>query len=117
MHYVYLLRQAPYHSSLAREALDMVLATAAFDQQVSLLFINDGVFQLQNQQQAERLQQKNIGKTLQALSLYDVNAIFYCEASLTTRGLKATSLFSAAKALNHQQSLALIASADKVISL
>ena len=117
MHYLYLLRQPPYQSSLAREALDMVLATAAFDQQVSLLFINDGVFQLQNTQQAERLEQKNISKTLQALALYEVESVYYCQASVAQRGLDITALYSAAKALKLEACQALMSKADKVISL
>lgn len=117
MQQLFILRQAPYQSSLAREALDMVLATAAFDQKVQLLFLADGVFQLQHQQQAERLQQKNIEKTLQAFSLYDIDDIFYCQRSAQQRGLEDSALFSHAVAMDNDQCQQLIAAADKIISL
>ena len=117
MKYLYLLRQAPYNSSLAREALDMVLATAAFDQQVQLLFMHEGVLQLQNKQNTEHLQQKNIEKTLQAFALYDIEDIYYCSASLAQRGLNADAIYDKAKACDAQACQALIEQADKVISL
>ncbi len=43
---LFISRHAPYGSSLARDALDAVLASSAYDQQLSLLFMDDGVFQL-----------------------------------------------------------------------
>ncbi|NRB41060.1 MAG: sulfurtransferase complex subunit TusC [Pseudomonadales bacterium] len=117
MKYLYLLRQAPYQSSLAREALDMVLATAAFDQHVQLLFINDGVFQLQKGQQADLLQQKNIEKTLQAFALYDINDVYCCSHSLQLRGLTTDNIDASAQVIDQAQCQALIQQADKVISL
>ena len=117
MKYLYLLRQSPYQGSLAREALDMVLATAAFDQEVQILFINDGVFQLCTGQQADKLEQKNIEKTLQAFGLYDINDIFYCQPSAQQRGLDSRALYSAARPIDAQQSQLLLQQADKVISL
>ena len=41
------IRQPPYGSSLGRSGLDTALATAAFDQPVDLLFLGDGVLNLQ----------------------------------------------------------------------
>ena len=117
MKYLYLLRQSPYSSSLAREALDMVLATAAFDQQVQLLFMHEGVLQLQNKQNAQLLQQKNIEKTLQAFALYDIEEVYYCSASLAQRGLHSGLIHNHAKGIDTQACRALIAQADKVISL
>ena len=117
MKYLYLLRQAPYQNSLSREALDMVLATAAFDQQVQLLFMHDGVYQLQKNQQAELLQQKNIEKTLHAFALYDIDEIYYAKACRDKRGLQSTQLFENATALSCEDCQALINNADKVMSL
>lgn len=117
MKYLYLLRQAPYQSALAREALDMVLATAAFDQHVQLLFIHDGVFQLQDNQQANLLAHKNIEKTLQAFALYDIEDIYYCTSSIEQRGLDPQHIYQAAQAIDLAACQALIQQADKVISL
>ena len=48
-------RKPPYGNSLAREAIDIALATAAFDQALTLLFSEDGVFQLLDQQNSQAI--------------------------------------------------------------
>ena len=53
-------RHAPYSGNLAREALDTVLAAAVFDQAIGLLFMDDGVYQLLQEQQNITLDKKNI---------------------------------------------------------
>ena len=87
-----LLRQAPYGKHLAYEALDVVLAYAAFDQNISLFFIGDGVFQLLKGQNSQAIEQKSLEKKLNALSLYDVNKRYVCQQSLEKRGLSADDL-------------------------
>ena len=44
--FLYVNRRAPHGTVYAHEALEVVLIGAAFDQDVSLAFIDDGVFQL-----------------------------------------------------------------------
>ena len=44
--FLYINRRAPHGSIYAHEALEVVLIGAAFDQDVSLAFIDDGVYQL-----------------------------------------------------------------------
>lgn len=80
-------RQAPYGNQRAREALDVALVAATYDQDVSLLFMDDGVFQLLKQQQPDAIAQKNLAANLSALPLYGVDKIYvHCE-SLTQRGI------------------------------
>ena len=87
-------RRAPYGSGLAKAGLDVVLATAVFDLPVSVLFSGEGVLQLLPQD-AEKIGEKNIEKTLDAFPLYDINKLFVDSTSLTERGL-------AVDALRHQ---------------
>ena len=42
-------RKAPYGTIYALESLEVVLIAAAFDQDISLVFADDGVYQLTNQ--------------------------------------------------------------------
>lgn len=81
------LRHSPYSSQIAREALDAALTAAAFEVPISLLFINDGVYQLLHEQRPEQLPAKNISKTLPALALYDIDRVYAAQACLETRGL------------------------------
>ena len=117
MRYLFLLRQTPYGSTLAREALDMALATAAFDQQVQLLFINDGVYQLINEQNSVTKKRKNISKTLAALELYDINEVYADASSIKERGININELFAPLKAIDKSAINTLIQQADIVINL
>lgn len=84
---LFVMRHAPYGNSLAREGLDALLACAAFEQKVSVLFLNDGVFQLLKNQQSDAIEQKSLEKSLTALPLYDVNELFADQQSLIERQL------------------------------
>ncbi len=52
--FLYLNRKAPYGSIYALESLEVVLIGAAFDQDVCLAFVDDGVFQLTNRSKYQR---------------------------------------------------------------
>lgn len=70
------LRHSPYGSSLAKAALDVTLATAAFEQAVDLLFLGDGVLQLLPDQDSRPLGIRNVGRQLASLPLYDINCVY-----------------------------------------
>lgn len=79
------LRQAPYGGQAARESLDAILTAAAFEQPLSLLFIDDGVYQLLADQQPQQIEAKNLAATLPVLPMYDVEHIYADEHSLQQR--------------------------------
>lgn len=85
-------RQAPYGKSTAREAIDMALAAAVYDQHIEVLFMDDGVFQLLKHQQSQQVDQKNISAVLSALSLYDIENIYVHQESLKARAINADDL-------------------------
>jgi tRNA 2-thiouridine synthesizing protein C len=70
------IRHSPYGSSLARASLDVALATAAFDQALSLLFVGDGVLQLLPDQDCEARGIKNVGRLLASLPLYGIEQVY-----------------------------------------
>ena len=85
--FVYINRKAPYGTIYALESLEVVLIAAAFEQNVKLVFMDDGVFQLTKGQDPEGIGMKNFSKTYAALGDYDVNQIYIDENSLSERGL------------------------------
>ena len=85
--FVYMNRKAPYGSVYALESLEVVLIGAAFEQDVKLVFVDDGVYQLTTGQTTDGIGMKNFSKTYSALGDYDVNQIYIDEQSLTERGL------------------------------
>lgn len=85
--FMYVNRKAPYGTIYAWEALEVVLIGAAFEQEVSLAFIDDGVFQLTKGQDTAAADMKNFSPTYSALGDYDVNKIYVEKESLEERGL------------------------------
>ena len=110
-------RHAPYGSSVAREALDAVLATAVYDQDLSLLFMDDGVFQLVKHQDANEIGQKSLSANLSALPLYGVENIYVHWESLDARGLNLADLvLDDIKLLNNQDISSLLQKQDHILS-
>lgn len=85
--FMYVNRKAPYGTIYALESLEVVLIGAAFDQDVSLAFMDDGVFQLAKGQNTDGVGMKNFSPTYNALGDYDVNKIYVEKESLDARGL------------------------------
>ncbi len=85
--FMYLNRRAPYGTIYAWESLEVVLIGAAFDQDVSLAFLDDGVYQLVKGQDTKEVEMKNFSPTYSALGDYDVTKIYVEKESLEERGL------------------------------
>lgn len=82
---LFISRHAPYGSSLAKDAIDAMLAASAYGQDLSLLFMDDGVFQLLAKQESSDIQQKNFASMLSALSFYDLDKIYVHSESMESR--------------------------------
>ena len=90
--FLYMNRKAPYGTVYALEALEVVLIAAAFDQDVSIVFADDGVYQLTKGQDTADVGMKNFSPTYAALGDYDVKKIYVERESLEERGLSADDL-------------------------
>jgi tRNA 2-thiouridine synthesizing protein C len=85
--FLYVNRKAPYGTIYALESLEVVLIGAAFDQDVSLAFVDDGVFQIAKGQKTNEIGMKNFSPTYSALGDYEVTKIYVEKESLEERGL------------------------------
>jgi tRNA 2-thiouridine synthesizing protein C len=85
--FLYVNRKAPYGTIYALESLEVVLIGAAFDQDVSLAFLDDGVFQLTKGQDTVGIGIKNFSPTFRALGDYEVTKLYVEQESLDERGL------------------------------
>jgi tRNA 2-thiouridine synthesizing protein C len=84
---MYVNRKAPYGTIYAWEALEVVLIGAAFEQDVSLAFMDDGVYQLTKGQDTSDIGMKNFSPTYSALGDYEITKIYVEKESLEERGL------------------------------
>jgi tRNA 2-thiouridine synthesizing protein C len=85
--FLFINRKAPYGTIYAWESLEVVLIGAAFEQDVSLAFMDDGVYELVKGQDTAAIGMKNFSPTYSALGDYEVTRIYVEKESLEERGL------------------------------
>ncbi len=85
--FMYVNRKAPYGTIYAWESLEVILIGAAFEQDVYLAFIDDGIYQIIKGQDTTELGIKNFSPTYSALGDFEVSKIFVEKESLEARGL------------------------------
>jgi tRNA 2-thiouridine synthesizing protein C len=85
--FMFMNRKAPYGSIYALESLEVVLISAAFEQDVSLVFVDDGVYELTKGQKTDGIGMKNFSPTYTALGDYEIKKIYVDKDSLDARGL------------------------------
>ena len=114
--FMYVNRRAPYGTIYALECLEVVLVAAAYDQDVSVVFLDDGVCQLKKNQDTTGIGMKNFSKTYGALDDYDVKKIYVEKESLDARGLTVDDLVIPVEVLATDDLRDIMAQQDVVIS-
>ncbi len=114
--YLFVLRKPAHSGAYVQEMLDIILTTAAFDQKVSILLLDDGVFQLKNGQNIESVGMKDTAAIFKALEIYDVTDIYTEIESLHERGLKPDDLCLPVQVFYRKDIAGLIKQFDVVFS-
>ena len=114
--FLYVNRRAPHGTVYAHEALEVVLIGAAFDQDVSLAFIDDGVFQLKKNQDTSEIYTKNFSKIYSALEMYDVEKLYVERESLQSRGLTEDDLSVDVKVIDSSEMKILMSDSEVVLN-
>lgn len=89
---LFVFSHSPYQSAITKDGFDALFAAASFEQTLSVLFIDEGVWTLQKNQDAKAIFRKNFEKQIQAFELYDIEDIFVDSQSLTARGIECGNL-------------------------
>jgi len=79
--------KAPYSNIAGKDALDIALIFASFEQAPALFFQGDGVWQLKANQDGLLISVKDYLKTFAAFEFYDIEDIYVCQESLYARSL------------------------------
>jgi len=87
-----ILTKAPFDGVYARESQDLILALAAVDYQLSLIFCDDAVYQLIAGHDSQLLQLKDLRPRQKLFALYDIDRLYVCAQSLRQRGIAAECL-------------------------
>ncbi len=114
--FMFLNRKAPHGTVYALEGLEVVLITAAFDQDVSLVFTDDGVYQLLKGIDTKGIEVKDFSRTYRALDGYDIEKLYVDQLSLDARGLTEDDLIVDVTVLSDDEMKNLMDEQDVVIS-
>lgn len=114
--FLYVNRKAPYGTIYALESLEVVLIAAAFDQDVSLAFLDDGVYQIVKGQNTKNVDVKNFSPTYRALEGYDIEKLYVDKESMEVRGLTEADFIVDVKVLSRPEMADLMASSDVVMT-
>ena len=114
--FMFVNRKAPYGTIYALEGLEVVLISAAFEQDVSMAFIDDGVYELKKGQDTKALGQKNFSPTYRALEGYDIEKLYVERESMEARGLTEDDLLVDVVVLDRAEMAAKMDEQDVLIS-
>jgi len=112
---MYVFSTAPYSNSAGQEALDAAMIGAAFEQDISVVFVHDGVFQIKRDQQAIGLS-KQYTKAFAALEDFGIERIYVDDLSLQARGLIVEDLMIEVESLDADALRMLIRQQDRVFT-
>ncbi len=112
--FMFVNRRAPHGSIYPHETLETVLITAAFDQDVSVVFLDDGVYQIKKDQDTKGIGIKNFTRAFRALDDYDVEKLYVEQESLEARGLTAEDLLVPVEVVSTERLSEIMAEQDVV---
>lgn len=111
------MSRAPHGTSYVQEMIDVMLTAAAFDQEVTVLFLDDGVFQLKKGQNPTIAGFKDIALMLQALTIYDIDDYYAEDESIKERAMGPEDLQLPVKFVPRNQIESFMATHDMVYNI
>ncbi|MFT4924881.1 MAG: tRNA 2-thiouridine synthesizing protein C [Phenylobacterium sp.] len=110
-------RQSTFNHPTPRESLDLALIFGAFEQQVTVIFIDDGVYQLLANQNPELIDTKDFLSTMKTFELYDIEHIVASRDDMTCRGIADKPLSMDVALLANSQIAQLLNTFDHVLNM
>ena len=112
---MHVLRHAPHGTIYTYEGLEMILIMAAYEQDLSVVFIGDGVYALKKGQDTSGIGIKGFSRTFMALDGYDVEKLYVDRLSLEERGLTEEDLVVDVEVLDAEETGRLMQEQDVII--
>ena len=109
------MSKSPSNGLTSGEQLETAMVAATFEQEVSILFVGDGIFNLLPAKETKEVKGYNIEKILLALPTFEVNDLFVCERSLENRQIGISTLPKNAKVITFEDQKRLIKTTDVVL--
>ncbi|GAB3107339.1 hypothetical protein G8770_06905 [Aestuariicella hydrocarbonica] len=109
MKILFIIKRPPSDRLFTRDSIDAILTCSVFDQQIALLFMEDGVLQLTPEADNQELKEQ-----LGLLAMYGVQEVYALRESLVSRQLDQSHFILPTQCIDHRQAGQLIASHDTV---
>ncbi|MCH2190974.1 MAG: sulfurtransferase complex subunit TusC [Gammaproteobacteria bacterium] len=113
---LYVFDSGPYSSSSGSETLEAVLVGTNFEQDISLLFINNGLFQIKQNQDTDASLMRPFYKTFNALEDFEISKVYACDLSMSARGIATEDLMIPVAVISSSQVCELLADQDRVFT-
>ena len=110
-----IMSKAPHGTIYSYEGLEMVLIMATYDQDITMVFIDDGVYTLKKDQNTTSLGIKGFANTFPALDGYDVEKLYVDRKSLEDRGLTTDDLVVGVEVFESAELAKMMAEQDVVV--
>jgi tRNA 2-thiouridine synthesizing protein C len=110
-----LMRKAPYGSVYTAEGFRTLMGIAVFEMDISVVFMDDGVYALIGGQDPEKLDMKPLGDGFPMLTEFDVEKFFVHDESLAERGLTPEDLLMDVEIVDGARVAEILESAGKVL--
>jgi tRNA 2-thiouridine synthesizing protein C len=112
---MFVVNQSPQASPAARERLDQVLMALAFDQEVRLAFIADGVWQLLSGQASGDGGGAAFTSGYKSLSLYGLRTVLVEREALAERGIEPADLLLPVEVVSRAEIITMMHSQDLLL--
>jgi tRNA 2-thiouridine synthesizing protein C len=109
------LRKAPYGSVYTAEGFRTLMGVAVFEMDISVVFVDDGVYALLKGQDPDKLEMKPLGEAFPMLTEFDVHEFYVHDESLRERGLTPDDLLMDVKVVDGAQIAQILETAGKVL--
>ena len=110
-----LMRKAPYGSVYTAEGFRTMMGIAVFEMDISVVFMDDGVYALLPGQDPEKLDMKPLGDGFPMLTEFDVEKFYVHDQSLADRGLTTDDLLMEVEVVDGARIAQILADAGKVL--
>ena len=112
--FLFLLRRPPQGGLIDSELFDQMLTLAAFDQAITVLFVDDGVYRL-TRDTGEPVPTMEPAGLLELLAFYDIESIWVEEESLVKRDMNLDDARLSLRAMLREDVAGLLARHDVIL--
>lgn len=109
------MRKAPYGSVYTAEGFRTIMGVAVFEMDISVVFMDDGIYTLLKGQNPTKLDMKPLGDGFPMLTEFDVSKFYVHDESLQERGLTPDDLLMDVEVVTGAQIAQVLETAGKVL--